>query len=105
MADSERVEFDGHTYVLSKLGTGKQMRVMRMIGGEAANNQPYLSMAIALFAIQSIDGIPVPPCDSPEKFEQLADRLGEAVQPVMEAFARLHGDGTNTAEEIEQAKN
>ena len=61
MADTESVAFDGHIYELSKIGTGKQMRVMRLIGGEAAQNQPYLSLAIALFAIQSIDGIPVPP--------------------------------------------
>lgn len=105
MSDSETVDFGGHTYVVGKSGAGQQMRIMRLLGGDLAKNDAYVTIATLCSAIQSIDGVPVPKSSTPEQFERVADQIGDALDAVAKAFKRVNGTPETEAEGAETAKN
>ncbi len=105
MADTITVEDNGHSFVVAKSGPGAQMRIIRLIGAETAKNDSYVSMATLCYSVESIDGIPVPRPATPEQFEKLADRIGDSIQKVAEAFKTLNSSSVTEEEGTEIAKN
>jgi len=53
------------------------LRLFKVAGPVLAQNQPWLAMASLAFAVEEIDGIPVPSAVNESQIELLVDRLGE----------------------------
>jgi hypothetical protein len=53
------------------------LRLFKAAGPVLAQNSPWLSMASLAFAVEEIDGVPVPAPVNELQIELLVDRLGE----------------------------
>ncbi|HVC15972.1 MAG TPA: hypothetical protein VNE18_01590 [Rhodanobacter sp.] len=77
-----------------------QSRIIRIIGRADpmdAQNQPYVSMAMAACSVTDIDGVPRPAPVKPEHIEAAIDALGD------EGYAALIVDTQARAGELENA--
>ena len=53
------------------------LRLFKAAGPVLAQNEPWLAMAMLAFAVQEIDGVPIPSPSSESQIENLIDRLGD----------------------------
>lgn len=65
----------GRIIKVKKIGAGDRMRLMRHLGGELADNGPYLGHCMLAAGVREIDGEPIPFTTNPRHLEDLVDRL------------------------------
>lgn len=107
MENTVSIESHGRTFVIGKVGVGIEMRNTRVLSATPGltQNAEYMAMAKLLSSVQMIDGIPVLKPNSPEGFEALGDKIGEALMDVTKAFAEVNGLALPEADGVEVAKN
>jgi hypothetical protein len=66
----------GRNIELRKLGRREIMRHMRL-WGPACNVEQWMALALMAASCRSIDGVPIPATDTPDRVEMVADMLGQ----------------------------
>lgn len=67
----------GRKLELRKLNALDQVRMLRAIGAEQAQNQPYVHMVECAFMVAAIDGVPMPLPTSERTIDGAISRLGD----------------------------
>jgi len=97
MATLEKV-IKGKTYVVRRPTLGDQMRIMRM--GVSSGDQAYFTSAVLAYSIDSIDGVPLPRCKNVDQIIEIADRIDDAVEELVQALE----DWLNPVKVLEEIK-
>jgi hypothetical protein len=100
---NEVVDDLGRKLELRQLSRREVMRFMRM-WGPASNIEAWLSLALSVATVKSIDGVPMPAPTTPDQVEALADKLGpEGTKAVGEWY--MAQPATDLGAERAAAKN
>ena len=67
----------GRMLTLRKLNALDQVRMLRAIGAEQSQNQPYVHLVECAFMVSDIDGAPVPAPTNERQIDALIGRLGD----------------------------
>ncbi|WP_428486729.1 hypothetical protein [Rhodopila sp.] len=76
------------------------LRLFKVAGPTLAQNEPWLAMASLAFAVQEIDGIPIPSPVSENQIELLVDRLGENALTVIAEAINIADDETDMKAQV-----
>jgi hypothetical protein len=68
---------DGKVLVLRKLKAIEQVRLLRAIGAEQSNNQPYVRIVEAAASVESIDDVPNPIPRNEAQIDGMIQRIGD----------------------------
>jgi hypothetical protein len=74
----ERVDAIGRRLKVRKPNVVDRLRLFKAVGPDAAQNEPYLGLALTACAVKFIDDIPVPHPSNEQQIENLILRLGDA---------------------------
>jgi hypothetical protein len=106
--------FDGYGMVECVDATGRRLRVQKpnvldrlrlfkAVGPDAAQNEPYLGLALTACAVKFIDDVPVPHPSNEQQIENLILRLGDAGMHAAGTVVAVRGP--SDAEVREEAGN
>lgn len=100
-ADNIVVDAKGRTLKLGELDVLAESRLIRLIGGEAAMNQPYMRLYVMpAVSVVEIDAEPMPLPQTQREIDAAISRLGhEGINAVIE-----HWSGQRKAAEAAQAE-
>jgi len=106
--ESQRVETvtteSGRSITIKKPGVLSQFRLIEMVGGDTAQNQVYMAMALPLFWVTEIDGEHVHPPQTKRELEALIQRVEEeGISAIVEGITDKFESPAE--EQEEQAKN
>ena len=74
---ADTVDRKGRRLTIRRLRALDTLRLFKAAGPVLALNESWLSMAALAFAIQEIDGVPVPAPATEAQIESLIERLGD----------------------------
>ena len=72
----ERVDATGRKLHVRKPNVIDRLRLFKAVGPDAAQNEPYLGLALTACAVKFIDDVPVPHPNNEQQIENLILRLG-----------------------------
>ena len=72
----------------------EQVRLLRAIGPEQAQNQPYVEIVNVACSIVSIDGVPEPKPTSERQIDATLERLGDEGIAAISAFMKAAAEKT-----------
>ena len=94
----------GRKLELRKLNALDQVRMLRAIGAEQAQNQPYVHMVECAFMVSAIDGVPQPLPTSERTIDGAIGRLGDdGMAAVMVQRIKEISAATDAAEAASEA--
>ncbi len=74
----ELIDAEGRMLQVRKPNVLDRLRLFKAVGPDAAQNEPYLGLALTACAVKFIDGVPVPHPTNEQQIENLILRLGDA---------------------------
>jgi hypothetical protein len=96
----------GREIVVRKLKPRDRMLLMELIGGENAQNGPYLGYATLAYSVESIDGQLQPAPRTKVALEALVQKLDdEGLDAIGEAFKKIYPSAAQAADEQAALKN
>jgi hypothetical protein len=78
MQTTDITDATGRTLTLRTLSVIDQLRLLRAIGSQNSDNQPYVNMCQAAASVTSIDGVPQPTPTNERQIDAAVIRIGDA---------------------------
>lgn len=97
MSDNIITDAKGRKFTTRDLNVLEQVRLLRAIGAEQSNNQPYVSMVMMAASVASIDDVP---CLLPTNERQIDGTIGRIGD---EGFAALMVDVQHRVDDLTAA--
>lgn len=87
----------GRKFTTRKINVLEQVRLLRAIGAEQSNNQPYVNIVMMAASVASIDDVPCPIPTNERQIDGAIGRIGD------EGFAALMVDVKRQIDELTSA--
>lgn len=100
MTDNTTInDIKGRVLTLRKLGVVDQVKLLRAIGPDQSDNQPYYRMVLCAAAVSAIDGHPVPMPTNERQIDAAVERVGDAGFAAIMAHMKREADELASAAE------